>query len=499
MLLEITSELITYFFIILNLSGLPYEQIHTFTARLKCFNVNNDYLLAGCGSDSSAPVITSSNPSNIPTMPTNPAPVNLPATPTSPVINTATAVSGTTAYGVLGTANSRVTFIPSENQIIPVILESLANAKSNGPAPFKLSFNADSCTIDSQTLKAICIGYGSSKIAILDLTKFATTLNAADIQVPTEIDTGIGRTTNIYSGGECGLCGVAADVGKSRYVVGGVGGFRVYQYGKMTPDAIYNIPVGENFGFLAQPTSTSYILAPEYATTANRTRKLRVINVETGKTYTWDKNTDSTTDLGTDAGFIANQEIDAVAVDWKTKIIALTGERDNRFLLIDFAQAVFNDTTGTFSAPFQATAPNDSNLNRLSDVAITTSGNLLLGHSELSSEIGALQLPTASGTQGTFAKGTGVLGYVDLNASNLDRSACGTGYYFYGKGDPHGLSLYTALDTTQKGLIIDDKNACAAIVDLVGLANAPRVIGKNNIVDTSLPAVKALFKFVKLS
>ncbi len=87
---------------------------------------------------------------------------------------------------------------------------------------------------------------------------------------------------------------------------------------------------------------------------------------------------------------------------------------------------------------------------------------------------------------------------IDLNDPALDRSACGPGYRFVGKGDPHGLSLYVGLDNGQRGLVIDASNRCAALLDLAGLRDAPRSAGDPNAFDTALAAVRALVRFVVL-
>ncbi len=87
---------------------------------------------------------------------------------------------------------------------------------------------------------------------------------------------------------------------------------------------------------------------------------------------------------------------------------------------------------------------------------------------------------------------------IDLNDPALDRSACGPGYRFVGKGDPHGLSLYVGLDNGQRGLVIDASNRCAALLDLAGLRDAPRSAGDPNAFDTALGAVRALVRFVVL-
>ena len=439
-------------------------------------------------------------------------------------INISTASSGTTAYGVLGTSTARIAFIPSGNTVLPVLLESTGTAhisgsrqsiaaagsvSANAVTPLSISFNVDACAVDSQDLKAICIGYHTPQIAVLDLTQFAQSLSITDITV-SEFDTGAGSIVSGYSGGSCIICGAAADIGKHRFVVGGTGGFRVFNYGSSQLAARYDIPVGENFAFLSQPGSDSYIIAPEYDSSLSvsniPTKKLRVVNLEKATSYEWSVNMADASALGGSLGAasVAAQDIDAAAVDINTKMIALSTESSDVFLLVDFGQAIFNEVDKTFTASFQIVnrTYSESGLGRLTDVAMSTTGNLLLSHGEFSSYIGLTQMPASAGVSGVFPAGVGSLGEVELNDANLNRAPCsssGTGAFsFSGKGDPHGLGLYAGLDNGQKGLIVNSDNTCIAIIDLAKLKDAPRTSSNGNLFDTSAPGVSGLFSFMKL-
>lgn len=434
-----------------------------------------------------------------------------PATPPPPPpVNNSTAITGTTAYGILGTSKARIAFVAAGASVVPVLVEgsgrvtgsAAGRAQAHAAAPtapsVALTFTASACAVDSNDLKGICIGFGSAKIAVLDLKTFATTLDTTDITV-TEFDSGAGDTPNSYSGGSCILCGVAPDVGKKRYVVGGAGGFRVFAYGSRTATVVYDLPVGENFAFLPQSTGTSYVIAPEYEPSSLAQRKLRVIDLDKGKAYVWTRNTDSAADLGPDSESFQRSEVDAAAVDLTTKMIALSTESSADFLLVDFAQAVFDENAQTFSAPFSLALPApNSSLSRLTDVAISTTGSILLSHGEAASNLGVTLLPKAAGKAGQFPTGLGALGTFDLNDVNFDRSPCGSGYLFTGKFDPHGLGLFAGLDKGQRGLIVDADNTCAAVIDLAVLTAAPRRAGAPNVVDTGGAAVKAAVRFRKL-
>jgi hypothetical protein len=340
----------------------------------------------------------------------------------------------------------------------------------------------------------VCIGFGSSRIAVLDLARFATSLRVSDIGVQ-EFDSGAGTVANIYSGGSCILCGVVIDAGKPRYVIGGAGGFRVYNFGSQVAAATYNVPVGENFAFLPQSGASSYIIAPEYLP-ASGNRKLRVVAMDSGKSYVWNKNTDSLADLGAAGAAFTVSEVDAASVDVNTRMIALSTESSADFMLIDFGQAAFDEAGQTFTAPVAFAKPNPATpVARLTDIAISTAGSILLSHGESVALVGITQLPHALAGNGA---GIGELGVLDLNDTAFDPAACGAAYVFAGKRDPHGLSLYADLHNGQRGLVIDVNNACAAILDLPGLRDAPHRATDTNLIDTSSAAVRAMVRFVKL-
>ena len=423
--------------------------------------------------------------------------------PTTQAAGSGSTTSTTGAYGVLGTSTVRVAFVPAPLGVMPFLLENSGTQTITwgGPADalgltptVVFSFPISACTVSSNDLKVVCIGFGSSRIGVMDLSTFITTLRVSDIGVH-EFDSGAGSVANLYSGASCIVCGVVADPQRSRFIIGGAGGFRVFNFDSDTAAAVYDIPVGENFAFLPQASGTSYIIAPEYLPNGGN-RKLRVVALDTGKIYTWTKNTDSPTDLGPAGSSFQLDEVDAATVDINTKMIALSTESSADFMLIDFGQAVFDDATQAFSAPFAFAKPNPATaVSRLTDIAISTGGSILLSHGEAMANIGVTQLPTSSGTSGA---GIGALGVLDLNDPALDRSPCGAGYVFAGKGDPHGLSLYAGIDSGQRGLVIDADNICAAIVDLTGLRDAPRSATDPNLIDTSSAAVQAMVQFVKM-
>lgn len=418
-------------------------------------------------------------------------------------LNTGTTNTTTSAYGVLGTPTMRVAFVPAPGGVIPFLLENSTaqtvawgggNALLGLVPTVPFTFPVSACTVDSQALKGVCVGFDSSQVGVMNLAKFTTSLQIRDIEVQ-EFDSGAGSVAIKFSGASCIVCGVAADVGKQRFIISGAGGFRVFNYGSTVAAAVYNIPVGENFAFLPQVVGPSYIISPEYEPKGGN-RKLRVVDIDAGRTYAWNKNTDSLADLGAAGSAFELSEIDAASVDINTKMIVMSNEYQSDFMLVDLAQAVFDQSALTFSAPFAFAKPNSATkAARLTDIAISTAGSILLSHGESASNIGVTQLPTSSGTNGA---GIGPLGVVELNDPVLDRTPCGVNYVFTGKGDPHGLSLYAGIDNGQRGLVIDASNNCAAILDLAGLRDAPHSATDPNNIDTSSAAVRSMVRFLKL-
>jgi hypothetical protein len=421
----------------------------------------------------------------------------------SPPLPVSSSNSTTAAYGVLGTDTVRVAFVPSPGGVLPFLLENRGTqsitwggpADGTGLVPtVPLTFAIDACAVSSGENKAVCIGFASSRVAVLDLARFASSLRVADIGVQ-EFDSGAGNVPNVYSGGQCILCGVVIDAGRPRYVIGGAGGFRVFAFGSTVASATYDVPVGENFAFLPQSAGTSYIIAPEYLPAAGQ-RKLRVVAMDSGKSYVWTKHTDSATDLGSAGAAFVTTEVDAASIDIHTRMIALSTESSAEFMLVDFGRAVFDEAAQTFSADVAFAKPNPlTPVARLTDLAISTAGSILLSHGEGVALIGITQLPASLGGGGT---GVGALGVFDLNDPAFDHAPCGAGYVFAGKGDPHGLSLYADLDNGQRGLVIDFNNVCAAILDLAQLRDAPHRANDPNLIDTSLPAVRGMVRFVRL-
>lgn len=206
-----------------------------------------------------------------------------------------------------------------------------------------------------------------------------------------------------FSGGSCVLCGVAADPGDRRFIVAANDGYRVYTYAALTPSATptYAIPVNENFSY---DSARNRIIAAEYESQGSA-RALNVVDLNKGKVYRWTKSTDSCSDLGSSDPYCqaAYAEVDSSAVDLSTGIVALVFEHSKAIALIDLGQAVFDDGTGTFTAPsYYATSPAAPDQ---SGATASTTGNYLFTIEELGdSHAGVLQLPAVSGSGSAFPR-----------------------------------------------------------------------------------------------
>lgn len=126
--------------------------------------------------------------------------------------------SATAAYGVLGTSTARVAFVPSPGGVAPFLLENTGKQTVrwggtvlSGLPTVPFSFPVSACTVDSHALKGVCIGFDSSRIGIMNLSKFTSSLQVLDISVQ-EFDSGAGSVATKFSGTSCIVCGIAADV-----------------------------------------------------------------------------------------------------------------------------------------------------------------------------------------------------------------------------------------------------------------------------------------------
>jgi hypothetical protein len=115
-------------------------------------------------------------------------------------------------------------------------------------------------------LIALCVAYQSTQVVLVDLSKFAVTLNPADM-VATAYETGAPNTTTGFSGTNCIICGGVTVPNLKGFALAAHDGYRFYAYptagGAMTLTAAYilGVPISENFAIDPQG---SRIISPSY-------------------------------------------------------------------------------------------------------------------------------------------------------------------------------------------------------------------------------------------
>jgi len=398
------------------------------------------------------------------------------------------AASATTSGGLatINTGSAVVSFIPSGAGVIIVPVSGAGAAKASldvtrsaaAALSISFSFTADSCTADGTDLKVICVGYNSSKVAIVDIAAYV-----ASGATPTVSEFDPGNTVDAsFSGGGCLNCGVLADQGDHRFIVSSGDGYRVFDYsGKLLQsflsDASATPPIDlvtENFGY--DPVH-NLIISPEYESANNY---LWVVNLDSGKVYRWTKKIVGTTldpnglpELGSSSFFVA----DAAAVDPVTGVLTIGNEFTPLILALNLNAATFNDTAGTFDAPYTV-APLQNVYGSIltTGMAVEPANHLLFLEEEFANTIGLVVLPAAAAT-GSVA----ITEYI--SAQIPDPSAtCANTFGWFNVGDPHGLALFTSVvDSKPKGLLIDGTKTCMAIIDLDSLRSAPRSTGTNEV------------------
>jgi hypothetical protein len=443
---------------------------------------------------------------------TTPPPVITGPSTTTTLANTNTTSGG---VGVLSTNGKTVAFVPTALGLSPIIVDGSGTlspalkAVRAASSPISTSFGIDSCSVDVTDLKVVCVGYGSSKVAVFDITNFVATfdpltITSAEYDLAASVSPTYVIPTIGFSGGSCVNCGVATDPGEHRYIVSSGDGYRVLSYTSGTPLASYPIPINENFGF---DPEKNWILSPEYSpndtftamdgTTFTEDMTFRIVNIGNGKTYSWTKKmTCSDIDPVNCSSWSTT---DSISIDPVTKIATMGEEWTNSFLFVDLSQAVFNDTDNTFTAPSTYLPLHDvaSEYNWLTTgTAVEPLSHILLVAEELGKGIGVLQLPSSSGTGGAFPAPSAW----NYNTMLMpDNDVCGTGYSWYAFGDPHGLAIFTSqVDNKPMGLLLDGSKQCAAIIDLEAFLAAPKstATGETNIVSATTST--AFIKFIKL-
>jgi len=408
--------------------------------------------------------------------------------------------TSSTAFAVLATNSARIAFLPGTNTVVPLTIDgstavhgakvAALNAGRQSVPSVSLSFTPDSCTVDSSALVVSCISYNSTKLAFLDVSRFAASLNTADITA-TEFESGAPNTLTSFSGGSCVFCGIVALTGRGQIVVAAHGGYRVYAYpasgaaSPLVPAASDEVPITENFA--ADPTR-QWIAASEYFPQGGN-RKLRLIDLAKKKVYVWTANTD-TCAPGDDPACTSDfqsEEIDSETFDLATGMLVLRSESGSSQLLLDMSQASFDDAALTFTAPHRHVDFENPYFAEMSGALASPTHSWLFSVAEFSSAyIGVDALPTAGGSGGTFPAYTHQRVFVDLNTPASIAPCTGT---LQSGGDPHSEGYTTSLAGNEVGLFIDDARSCIVKVDLKALYEAPRDTTDPTKVDASYDLV----------
>lgn len=421
---------------------------------------------------------------------------------------TTTVSSATTSGGLatINTGNLVIAFIPTISGVSAVPIKQsgasftvasygstrLSTSALPAAATISTSFVVSSCAADAANLKVVCVGYSSSKIAVINVAGYISNGSA-----PAETEYDLGNTVySSFSGGSCLDCGVIIDPLDHGFIVSSGDGYRVVNYsGSVIKSFLSNpsatLPVDlstENFGY--DPVS-NLIYSPEYAdggTITSTDEYLWAANITTGKLYHWvyrmvDTNADPVNGIPelVSTG-IGSMTADAVAVDPSTGIMAIGHEWTPLLILLNMNAAVFTDTTGTFNAPY-AVIPLQNVYSPsgylTTGMVIEPSSHIMFLEEEFGDAIGAAQLPTTT-TSGSIT----ITSYTSAQLPT-PTTMCPTLSSWSNVGDPHGLSVFTAVIAGEPmGLLIDGSDSCLAIVDLHKLLNAPKQAGTNTVSST---------------
>ena len=433
---------------------------------------------------------------------------------------TTTVSSATTSGGLatINTGNLVIAFIPNTSGVSAVPIKqngsSFTTASYKGyslkpeslpsPVTITISFVVNSCAADAKNLKVVCVGYNSSKVAVIDVSGYISSGSAPTV---TEYDLG-NTVTSGFSGGSCLDCGVIIDPLDHGFIVSSGDGYRVVNYsGSVIKSFLSNAtatpPVDlatENFGY--DPVH-DMIYSPEYADGGSITSTdeyLWVIDVTKDKLYQWShRMVDTTTDpvLGIpelNSTGIGSMTADAVAMDPATGIMAIGHEWTPLLLALNMSAATFNASAGTFDAPY-AVVPLQNVYSPsgylTTGMVIEPSSHIMFLEGEFGDDIGAAQMPVTS-PSGSFT----VTSYTSAQMPT-PTTWCPSVSTWSNVGDPHGLSAFTAvINKEPMGLLIDSSKTCLAIVDLNKLLAAPKQAGTNTVSSTYDLVANGVISFI---
>ncbi len=404
-----------------------------------------------------------------------------------PRVTTAPTTSG--GLATIDTGRSVIGFVPRYTELAIVTLDG--DTSKSGVLPIDpaalsvpISFGVDSCAADAAHAKVVCVGYDSSKVAILDIADFLSTIESAGTPsagqiAELEVDLGNTETVSI-SGGECVNCGVLTDPDADRFIISSGDGVRVLDYTGAVIDSYLSDAersfTTENFGFDA---AHHLVISPEYETTNNY---LWVIDLDTHRPYRWtrrlvDQSTDPVNGLPV---LVIPMTADSASIDPSTQIVTIGDEFTTTLLVLDLSSAKFDDSSGTFTDDAYSLVALD---NVASTGGLLTTGqaidpkdHVLFLEEEFGAGIGVVELPATGGAGPVALRDQDYTSALVPDAS----AVCPGVTSWMNVGDPHGLSLFTGrVDGREKGLLIDESKTCLAVIDLDTFAAAPELSGTN--------------------
>ncbi len=426
--------------------------------------------------------------------------------------------SVTTAGGLatISTGSLVIAFVPSPAGVMALPISqsgsSFATASYGTPKLNEMalsritittSFSLGGCAADAANLKVVCIGYDSSKVAVIDVSGY---IAGGSVPTATEYDLG-NSVTGSFSGGSCINCGVIIDSVDHGFIVSSGDGYRVVNYSGTVLKSYLSNPAAttpmdlstENFGY--DPVKNR-IYSPEYGSGYTNSY-LWVIDVNTGKIYHWNKRmvdttVDSANGLPELTGlYITQLTPDAASIDAATGILTLGHEWTPLLLVLNMNAATFNDSTSTFDAPYTV-IPLQSVYSPTTwlttGMVIEPSSHVLFLEEEFGDGIGAATLPTtASGGSVT------VTSYTSAQIPTTVGTYCPAISSWMSVGDPHGLSAFTAIiGGKPMGLLVDETASCMAIVDLKGLLAAPKEPSTNKVASSYDLLANHIISFIPL-
>ncbi len=310
---------------------------------------------------------------------------NRPEPPAEPPPGTVSGTSGGLATLVLG--DRALAFVPASGRELNVVELgggplALASLRVQS---LSLGFQPDACAADPLALKVVCVGYGTSKVAVISvLTKPSLRFEVK------EFDPGNSVSAD-FSGGSCLNCGVLTDPGDDRFIVASGDGYRVFDYrGNLLDQHLDPQFVTENFGY---DYRENRILSPEYPGLADADQQLWVIDLNDATAYRWTKR--MTEVEGVPSNFLA----DAAAIDLQTGLLVIGHEWSPGLLFVDLKHAGFGPgNTFTANAVYQPLSNVYSPWNWLTTgLAVESAHHIAFLEEEFGNAIGAVRLPETPG------------------------------------------------------------------------------------------------------